>query len=156
MVTPGASAGQQTTIPAGLQIGLGTRTSSNEIIFTQGNFQETNNPLDLVIQGKGFFQIKQPNGEIAYTRAGSFQTDQNGNLVDSSGNPVQPTITIPADSQALTIATDGTVSYTVPGQTASQVAGQIQLANFQNPARLNNLGKNLYSPTDGFRAARGR
>ena len=148
MVTPGASAGQQTTVPAGLQIGLGTRTSSNEIIFTQGNFQQTDNPLDLVIQGKGFFQIKQPNGEIAYTRAGSFQTDQNGNLVDSSGNQLQPTITIPADAQGVTMATDGTVSFTVPGQTASQVAGQIQLANFQNPAGLNSLGKSLYAPTD--------
>src|SRR6202166_5006621 len=101
MVTPGASAGQQTTVPTGLQVGLGTRTSSNEIIFTQGNFQQTNNPLDLVIQGKGFFQIKLPSGEIAYTRAGSFHTDQNGNIVDSNGNQLQPTITVPADAQTL-------------------------------------------------------
>lgn len=148
MVTPGASAGQQTTVPTGLQVGLGTRTSSNEVIFTQGNFQETDNPLDLVIQGKGFFQIKLPSGEVAYTRAGSFHTDQNGNIVDSNGNQLQPTVTIPADAQTLTIATDGTVSYTLPNQTASQVAGQIQLANFQNPAGLNNMGQSLYSPTD--------
>jgi flagellar basal-body rod protein FlgG len=148
MVTPGASAGQQTTVPTGLQVGLGTRTSSNEIIFTQGNFQQTNNPLDLVVQGKGFFQIKLPSGEVAYTRAGSFHTDQNGNFVDSNGNQLQPTITIPADAQTLTIATDGTVSYTLPNQTASQVAGQIQLANFQNPAGLNSMGQSLYSPTD--------
>src|SRR3982074_514514 len=72
MVTPGASAGQQTTVPTGLQVGLGTRTASNEIIFTQGNFQNTDNPLDLVIQGRGFFQVRRPSGEIAYTRAGSF------------------------------------------------------------------------------------
>jgi flagellar basal-body rod protein FlgG len=148
MVTPGASAGQQTTVPTGLQVGLGTRTSSNEIIFTQGNFQETDNPLDLVIQGKGFFQIKLPSGELAYTRAGSFHTDQNGNVVDSNGNQLQPTITIPADAQTLTIASDGTVSYSLPNQTASQVAGQIQLANFQNPAGLNSLGQSLYAPTD--------
>jgi flagellar basal-body rod protein FlgG len=148
MVTPGASAGQQTTVPTGLQVGLGTRTSSNEIIFTQGNFQQTNNPLDLVIQGKGFFQLKLPSGEVAYTRAGSFHTDQNGNIVDSNGNQLQPTITIPADAQTLTIATDGTVSYTLPNQTASQIAGQIQLANFQNPAGLNSMGQSLYSPTD--------
>jgi flagellar basal-body rod protein FlgG len=148
MVTPGASAGQQTTVPTGLQVGLGTRTSSNEIIFTQGNFQQTNNPLDLVIQGKGFFQIKLPSGEIAYTRAGSFHTDQNGNVVDSNGNQLQPTVTTPADAQTLTIATDGTVSYTLPNQTASQVAGQIQLANFQNPAGLNSMGQSLYTPTD--------
>jgi flagellar basal-body rod protein FlgG len=148
MITPGASAGQQTTVPAGLQIGLGTRTSGNEVIFTQGNFQQTDNPLDLVIQGKGFFQIKLPNGEIAYTRAGSFQSDQNGNIVDTNGNQLQPTITIPADAQSVTIATDGTVSYTLPNQTASQTAGQIQLANFQNPAGLNSMGQNYFTPTD--------
>jgi flagellar basal-body rod protein FlgG len=148
MVTPGNSAGQQTVVPTGLQIGLGTRTSSNEIIFTQGNFQQTSNPLDLVIQGKGFFQIKRPNGDIAYTRAGGFHTDQNGSLVDSDGDQLQPTITIPADAQSVNIATDGTVSFTLPGQTAAQVAGQIQLANFQNPAGLNSLGRSLYAPTD--------
>jgi flagellar basal-body rod protein FlgG len=148
IVTPGASAGQQTTVPTGLQVGLGTRTSSNEVIFTQGNFQQTDNPLDLVIQGKGFFQIKLPSGEIAYTRAGSFHTDQNGNFVDSNGNQLQPTITVPADAQTLTIATDGTVSYSLPNQTASQIAGQIQLANFQNPAGLNSLGQSRFAPTD--------
>jgi flagellar basal-body rod protein FlgG len=148
MVTPGASAGQQTTVPTGLQVGLGVRTSSNEIIFSQGNFQQTNNPMDLVIQGKGFFQIKLPSGEVAYTRAGSFHTDQSGNFVDSNGNQLQPTVTIPADAQTLTIANDGTVSYSLPNQTASQVAGQIQLANFQNPAGLNSLGQSLYAPTD--------
>jgi len=148
MVTPGASAGQQTTVPTGLQVGLGTRTSSNEVIFTQGNFQETDNPLDLVIQGKGFFQIKLPNGEVAYTRAGSFHTDPNGNIVDSNGNQLQPTVTVPADAQTLTIATDGTVSYSLPNQTATQVAGQIQLANFQNPAGLNSLGQSMFAPTN--------
>jgi flagellar basal-body rod protein FlgG len=148
MVAPGASAGQQTTVPTGLQVGLGARTSSNEIIFTQGNFQQTNNPLDLVIQGKGFFEIRRPSGDIAYSRAGNFHTDQNGNLVTSDGDALQPTITIPADAQAVNIATDGTVSYIQPGQSAAQVAGQIQLANFQNPAGLNSLGRNLYSPTD--------
>src|ERR1700760_3572706 len=96
MVTPGASAGQQTTVPTGLQVGLGTRTSSNEIIFTQGNFQQTNNPLDLVIQGKGFFQVQTPSGQLAYTRDGGFQLDRSGNVVTSSGNMVQPQITIPA------------------------------------------------------------
>jgi flagellar basal-body rod protein FlgG len=148
MVAPGASAGQQTTVPTGLQIGLGTRTSSNEIIFTQGNFAQTSNPLDLVIQGKGFFQIRRASGELAYTRAGSFHTDQNGGLVTSDGDPVEPAITIPADAQNVNIATDGTVSYSAPGQASSQKAGQIQLANFQNPAGLNSLGRNLYSQTD--------
>jgi len=148
MVQPGAEAGAQTTVPAGLQLGLGTRAASNEIIFTQGNFAQTNNPLDLVIQGKGFFQIRQPSGELAYTRAGSFQLDKNGNLVDSDGDALEPQITIPSSAQSITIAGDGTVSYTLPGQTAAQKAGQIQLANFANPGGLNSLGKTLFAPTD--------
>src|ERR1700733_3834909 len=105
LVTPGASAGQQTTVPTGLQVGLGTRASSNEVIFTQGNFQQNNNPLDLVLQGKGFFQIKLPNCEPAYPRVGPFHTAQNGNIVDSNGTQLQPTVTVPADAQSLTIAT---------------------------------------------------
>ena len=143
LIQPGASSGQQTTVPSGLQLGLGTRAASNEIIFLQGAFQQTNNPLDLAIQGKGFFQIRQASGEIAYTRAGTFQLDKNGNVVDSSGNSLEPQVTIPAAAQSVTIASDGTVSYTLPGQTAAQKAGQIQLANFQNPAGLNSIGSNL-------------
>jgi flagellar basal-body rod protein FlgG len=147
-VQPGASAGAQTIVPTGLQVGLGTRPSSNEIVFTEGNFSQTDNPLDVVIQGRGFFQVRRPSGDIAYTRDGSFHTDKDGNVVTSSGDPLEPQITIPADAQTVTIATDGTVSYTQTGQTAAQVAGQIQLANFQNPAGLNSLGQNLYAPTD--------
>src|SRR5246127_4576928 len=100
MVQPGASAAQQTVVPAGLQVGLGTRAASNEIIFTQGTFATTNNPLDLVIEGKGFFQIRQPSGELAYTRAGSFQLDRNGTLVTANGDPVEPQITIPSAAQS--------------------------------------------------------
>lgn len=147
-VQPGAAAGSQTIVPSGLQLGLGTRPASNEIIFQQGNFQATGNPLDLVIQGKGFFQVLLPTGSMAYTRDGGFQLDRNGNLVTSSGNLVQPQITIPPQAQSITIAADGTVTYTQPGQTASQVAGQIQLANFPNPAGLNSIGQNLFQPTD--------
>jgi flagellar basal-body rod protein FlgG len=148
IVQPGAAAGQQTVVPTGLQLGLGTRVSSNEIIFTQGSFSQTNNPLDLVIQGRGFFQVRQPSGELAYTRAGSFHLDRDGNLVTGEGNPLEPQITIPADAQAISIAQDGTVSYTQPGQTSAQQAGQVQLANFPNPAGLNSLGGNLYAATD--------
>lgn len=148
VLQPGTAAGQQTVIPAGLQLGLGTRPSSNEIVFTQGAFSETQNPLDVVIQGRGFFQIRMPNGELSYTRSGQFQLDKDGNIVTSSGNPLEPQITIPADAQQITIAGDGTVSYTLPNQTAAQQAGQIQLANFQNPAGLNSLGNGLYAPTD--------
>lgn len=147
-IQPGAAAGSQTTIPSGLQVGLGTRPAANEIILTQGTFQQTDNPLDLVIQGKGFFQVRRPSGELAYTRDGAFQLDRDGNIVTSSGDALEPQITIPAQSQSITIAADGTVSYTQPGQTAGQVAGQIQLANFANPAGLNSIGKNLFTPTD--------
>jgi flagellar basal-body rod protein FlgG len=131
-----------------MQLGLGTRPTSNEIIFTQGAFSETDNPLDVVIQGAGFFQILQPNGELAYTRCGQFQLDKNGNIVTSSGYALQPQITIPPEAQQVTIAADGTVSYTLPNQTAAQQAGQIQLTTFQNPAGLNSLGSGLYTPTD--------
>jgi flagellar basal-body rod protein FlgG len=148
VVQPGSAAGQQTVVPTGLQLGLGTRASSNEIIFSQGNFSQTDNPLDLVIQGRGFFQVRRPSGELAYTRCGSFHLDRDGNFVTGDGNPIEPQITVPADAQAISIAQDGTVSYTQPGQTAAQQAGQIQLANFPNPAGLNSLGGNLYAPTD--------
>jgi len=135
-------------VPTGLQVGLGTRSASNEILFTQGQFSQTDNPLDLVIQGKGFFQVRQPNGQLAYTRAGNFHVDRDGNMVTADGNPLEPQITIPPMAQQISIAQDGTVSYTSPGQTAAQQAGQIQLAGFQNPAGLNSIGGNLYTPTD--------
>ncbi|HWZ34281.1 MAG TPA: flagellar basal-body rod protein FlgG [Bryobacteraceae bacterium] len=148
MMQPGASASQQSAVPVGLQLGLGTRASSNEVIFTQGDFSQTSNPLDVVIQGRGFFQVLQPTGQLAYTRAGNFQLNRDGALVTSDGNLLNPQITIPQNAQSVTIATDGTVSFTQPGQTAAQVAGQIQLADFQNPAGLNGIGQNLYTPTD--------
>jgi flagellar basal-body rod protein FlgG len=148
MVQPGAAASSQSSVPSGLQLGLGTRSASNEIIFTQGNFSQTSNPLDLVIQGNGFFQVRLGSGELAYTRAGQFQLNQTGALVDANGNLVEPQITLPQNAQNITVATDGTVSYSVPSQTASQTAGQIQLATFINPAGLTSLGQNYYQPTN--------
>ena len=148
MIQPGAAAAQQTIVPTGLQLGLGTRPVSNEIIFTPGNYSETDNPLDVVIQGNGFFQIQQVSGQIAYTRAGSFHLSNTGQLVDASGDLLDPPITVPQNSQSLTIAADGTVTYTLPGQAAAQQAGQIQLANFPNPSGLNSIGGNLYQQTD--------
>src|SRR5437016_7983658 len=145
---PGAAAGAQTVVPSGLQLGLGTRPAANSIVFTQGSFQQTDNPLDVVIQGKGFFQIRRPSGEIAYTRGGNFQMDRDGNIVDANGNQLQPQIAIPQQAQSVTIAADGTVSYTQTGQSAAQTAGQIQLANFTNPGGLNSLGNGLFTPTD--------
>jgi flagellar basal-body rod protein FlgG len=143
LIQPGAAAGTQTVVPSGLQIGLGARTSSNEIIFTQGSFLQTNNPLDLVIEGRGFFQVRRPTGEIAYTRAGQFQLNRDGVLVTGDGDPIEPQITIPAEAQAVTIAQDGTVSFSQSGQAAAQLAGQLQLATFVNPAGMNMIGRNL-------------
>jgi flagellar basal-body rod protein FlgG len=148
VVQPGSASGQQTTVPTGLQVGLGTRTSSNEILFTQGSFSQTDNPLDMVIQGKGFFQIRRASGELAYTRSGAFHLDKDGSLVTQDGNPLEPQITLPSAALQISIGQDGTVSYTLPGQSAAQQAGQIQLATFVNPAGLNSLGGNLYTPTD--------
>jgi flagellar basal-body rod protein FlgG len=145
---PGAAAGAQTVVPSGLQLGLGARPAANSINLTQGSFQQTNNPLDVVIQGKGFFQIRKTDGTIAYSRAGNFQLDRDGNLVTATGDPIEPQITLNAQAQSITIAPDGTVSYTLPGQSAAQVAGQIQLANFTNPGGLNSIGNGLFLPTD--------
>lgn len=148
MVQPGASATQQTTVPSGLQIGLGARTVANEIIFSQGNMSQTDNPYDLAIQGKGFFQIRKSTGELAYTRAGLFQLDRNGNIVTAEGDALEPQITIPAQAQSVTIGQDGTVSYTLPGQSQATRGGQIQLASFPNPAGLNSVGNSLFMPTE--------
>jgi flagellar basal-body rod protein FlgG len=145
---PGSAAAQQTVYPSGLQVGLGTRQATNEVIFTQGSLQQTQNPLDLAIQGNGFFQILQPSGTLAYTRDGSFHLDRSGNVVNNDGNSLVPQITVPPNAQNISIAADGTVSFSTPGQTASQVAGQIQLALFPNPGGLNAVGHNMYTPTD--------
>ena len=148
LLQPGAAAGSQTVVPSGLQLGLGTRPSSNAIVFSQGNFQITENPLDVVVQGRGFFQIRRATGETAYTRSGAFHRDRDGNMVTGQGDSIEPQITIPAEATSVTIAPDGTVSYVQPGQTAAQIAGQIQLANFANPAGLNAIGNGLFLPTD--------
>jgi flagellar basal-body rod protein FlgG len=145
---PGTAAGAQTTVPTGLQVGLGTRSVANEIVLTEGSPSQTNNSLDLVIQGKGFFQVTMPTGEISYTRDGSFQLDKEGHIVTASGDLLEPPITIPADAQNISIANDGTVSYTQGIQTTTVTGGQIQLALFQNPAGLNAVGGNLFTATD--------
>jgi flagellar basal-body rod protein FlgG len=146
-IMPGAASTQQTTVAAGLQIGLGTRPAETEIIQTQGDFSSTGNPLDLAIQGAGFFQILMPNGQLAYTRDGSFHPDAQGTLVTSEGNPLQPTITIPSDALSVTVGSDGTVSITQSGQTAATQLGIIQTALFINPGGLNSVGNNIYLPT---------
>jgi flagellar basal-body rod protein FlgG len=147
VVMPGAAATQQTTVAAGLQVGLGPMPRASEVLQTQGNFSSTGNPLDLAIQGLGFFQVTQPDGTIAYTRAGSFHLDAQGNIVTADGNPLQPSITIPANATSITVGSDGTVSVTESGQTAAQQVGSIQLAMFPNPGGLNSIGNNLFLAT---------
>jgi len=146
-IMPGAAATQQTTQAAGLQVGLGVKPGASEVIQLQGDFATTGNPLDLAIQGQGFFQVTMPDGSVAYTRNGSFQVDAQGNIVTADGNALQPSITIPANATSVTIGQDGTVSVTQPGQTAAQQVGTIQLAMFPNPGGLNSVGNNLLLPT---------
>jgi flagellar basal-body rod protein FlgG len=147
LVLPGAASTQQTTYPTGLQIGLGARSAASEIIQSQGDFNTTGNPLDLTIQGQGFFQVQLPTGETAYTRAGAFHLDSTGIIVTSDGNQLQPAITIPPSATNVTIGTDGTVSVQLPGQAQAQQVGTIQLATFANPGGLNSIGNNLVLET---------
>ena len=144
---PGAQSSQQTQLPSGLQIGTGVRPVATVKVFTQGNLQQTGNPLDIAIQGHGFFQVLQPDGTTAYTRDGSFQVDSQGALVTSSGYHVQPAITIPATAQSVTIGQDGTVSVMLPGTTKTTQVGTLQLVNFANPSGLQSAGENLYLET---------
>lgn len=144
---PGAQSSQQTQVPSGLQIGTGVRPIAVERIHTQGNLQNTGNSLDVAINGAGFFQILMPDGTTAYTRDGSFQTDNQGQVVTSSGFPVQPALTIPPNAISLTIGRDGTVSVTQAGATAPVQIGSLQLATFINPAGLQSMGENLYVET---------
>jgi len=144
---PGTSTSQQTQSPSGLQIGTGARPVATERIFTQGNLQQTGNDKDIAIQGPGFFQVQMPDGTTAYTRDGSFQIDNQGQLVTSSGFAVQPAITIPAEATGFSVGRDGTVSVKLAGSSASTQIGTIQLATFINPAGLEAKGENLYAET---------
>jgi flagellar basal-body rod protein FlgG len=147
IIAPGAASSQQTNYPTGLQIGLGSRTASSEIIQQQGDYNETGNPLDVMIEGQGFFQVQLPTGELAYTRSGEFHMDSTGIIVDPQGNQLQPAITIPASATNITIGADGTVSVQLPGQQASQTVGTLQLVTFANPGGLSNVGNNYYLET---------
>lgn len=143
----GAQSTDQTQLPTGLQLGTGVRPVSTVRSFTQGNLQQSNNTFDLAINGNGFFQIQMPDGTTNYTRDGSFQLNANGQVVTNNGYTVLPGITIPQNAQSLTIGNDGTVSVTLPGQPTPQTVGQIQLANFVNPAGLDPKGQNLFAET---------
>jgi flagellar basal-body rod protein FlgG len=143
----GASSTDQTTLPTGLQVGLGTRAVATSRTFTQGSLQQTGNTLDVAVNGNGFFQIQMPDGTTGYTRAGSFQTNAQGQIVTNNGYTVQPGITIPATATNVTVGTDGTVTALLPTQTTPQTVGKLQLANFINPAGLDPKGQNIYAET---------
>ncbi|MFM2407937.1 MAG: hypothetical protein RL358_679 [Pseudomonadota bacterium] len=144
---PGAQSSQQTQIPSGLQIGTGVRPVAAERIHTQGNLQQSGNQLDVAIQGPGFFQVLMPDGTTSYTRDGAFQSDAQGQLVNSNGFAIQPAITIPANATSVTIGRDGIVSITQPGVAAPVQIGGLQISTFINPAGLQSGGGNLYQET---------
>ena len=144
---PGASTSQQTQVPTGLQLGTGVRPVSSGRIFIQGAMQQTSNPLDMAINGQGFFQVQMPDGTTGYTRDGAFQLDAQGQVVNANGFALTPALTIPANAQTITIGQDGTVTVRVPSQVAPQNVGTIQLVNFVNPQGLQSLGNNLFGET---------
>ncbi|MEK6758502.1 MAG: flagellar basal-body rod protein FlgG [Deltaproteobacteria bacterium] len=143
----GASSSDSTMVPTGIQVGQGVRTVATEKIFSQGNFKQTEAPLDIAIEGEGFLQVTKPDGQVAYTRTGELKVDSDGRLVTSDGYLIEPQITLPADAQAVTISADGIVSVKQNGNPTPTQAGTLELARFINPSGLQALGKNLYMPT---------
>jgi flagellar basal-body rod protein FlgG len=144
---PGGLSSQNTQLPSGTQLGVGVKIAGTQKNFAEGSIQNTSAPLDMAIDGRGFFQIALPDGSIGYTRTGSFQLDQDGQIVDSQGFPLEPAITIPEDAVSVTIGLDGTVSVVQQGDTGASEVGSIQLANFTNPAGLEAKGGNMYVET---------
>lgn len=152
----GAQSTQDTQLPSGLSLGTGVRTVATEKLHLQGNIIQTENSLDVAIQGRGFLQVLMPDGSIGYTRDGSFKMDSTGQMVTSSGYVIQPAITIPENALNVTIGTDGVVSASLPGNATPTQLGSIQLADFVNPTGLQPIGQNLFlesassgSPTTG-------
>jgi flagellar basal-body rod protein FlgG len=143
----GAPTGPTTMMPTGLQIGCGVRVVGTSRVFEQGTLLNTNNQLDVAIEGRGFFPVQQSDGTIAYTRCGAFQTDGDGRIVTSEGLPLDPPISIPSDATGVSISADGTVTATLSGQTEPSQLGQITIATFVNPSGLRALGHNLFVPT---------
>jgi flagellar basal-body rod protein FlgG len=144
---PGAQTSQQTQSPSGLMVGTGTQVVSTEKMFNQGNLLQTDNALDLAINGRGFFEVQLPDGSSAYTRDGSFQIDSQGRMVTASGYPVQPGLTLPPNSQSISIGADGTISVQLAGEPAPQQVGSVLIADFINPAGLQARGENLFVET---------
>jgi flagellar basal-body rod protein FlgG len=145
----GAASSADTTIPTGIQLGHGTRASAVQKIFTQGDFENSQNELDWAIEGDGFFQIELPNGDTSYSRCGEFKLDADGRIVNADGFPLVPQLTIPSDTISITVGMDGTVSVIQAGDSTPSEIGTLQLARFVNAAGLRSLGKNLFVPTEG-------
>lgn len=144
---PGAQRADNTLSPSGVQLGNGTHLVGTQKVFTNGSIQTTSQPLDVAISGNGFLQVRRPDGEPAYTRAGQLQVDANGTLVNASGLPLVPQITVPANATAITIGENGMVSATLPGTTTPSELGQLTLTSFVNPTGLLALGENLFQET---------
>lgn len=140
----GSQTTQNTQLPTGLQLGTGVRTVATEKLHTQGNILQTENSLDVAINGRGYIQILMPNGDINYTRDGSLKLDSTGQIVTSGGLTLEPNITIPQDAISVSIGRDGTVNVVQPGSAAATNVGQIQLADFINPTGLDPVGENLF------------
>jgi flagellar basal-body rod protein FlgG len=147
IMAPGSPTSQESESPIGLEAGLGSRIVATARNFSTGNLRSTSGPLDLAIEGSGFLQVALPGGETGYTRAGALHLNGQGQLVTADGNQIQPTITIPANASSVSISKDGIVSVALPGQTAPQQVGTIELANFQNPAGLEARGGNIFVAT---------
>lgn len=141
----GSSTSEQSQLPTGLQVGLGVRTAATQRSFAQGNLQQSGNPMDIAINGNGFFHVALPDGTQGYTRDGAFQVDAQGRLVTSSGFPLSDNITIPANAKSVSISADGIVSVAVANSTTVQTVGTLTLVNFINPAGLEPRGQNLYA-----------
>jgi flagellar basal-body rod protein FlgG len=142
----GTTSNGQTT-PTLTQLGTGVRVVATTRSFAQGTLQQTNNPLDLAIEGQGFFAVMRPTGDMAYTRAGSLQLDAQGRLTTTDGLPIEPPMTIPANATSVTVTADGTISVTQPGSNTANSVGQLQLTTFPNANGLSSVGHNLFMPT---------
>jgi flagellar basal-body rod protein FlgG len=145
----GAASSADTTIPTGVQLGHGVRPSAVQKMFSQGDFQNTENELDWAIEGDGFFQIELPNGETSYSRCGEFKLDADGRIVNADGFLLVPQLTVPTDTVSITVGMDGTVSVIQADDPVPSEIGTIQLARFVNPGGLRSLGRNLFVPTEG-------
>ena len=144
---PGGQTSQDTMLPSGMSLGTGVRVVATEKLFTQGSVLQTDNAMDVAINGRGFFQVLKPDGDIAYTRDGTFQLNDQGEMVTSSGYIVQPGITIPDQAQSITIGLDGVVSVKLAGQASPTQVGTLEIADFINPVGLQPVGENLFIET---------